>query len=300
VSDWLDSGKGEAELADMLQKTPHALAPLPIFSISEMEEQYHEFANSPTKHSFGMGNFSKTLGDIVPSIYPGELVMIMGDTTQGKTAVMQTIARSASPLSTLFFELELPIEAMFERFVQMERGCYGRDVLQGYKDTKGRWASSFKGLQHIMICPEAGITMDTVERYITKSELKFGEHPSLVMIDYMGLVKKNNARGRYEAMADAAEQAKVIAKRTNTIVFMGSQIGRPAGSKGFNTDPDIHDAKGAGELENSANLVLTIGRPEEDHLVMKVKKWTRGKKGAVIDFDFDGAKMQITERIPMV
>jgi replicative DNA helicase len=229
---------------------------------------------------------------------PGEVVMIVGDTSQGKTAIMQAIMISAKPKPTLMFELELPLDAMFTRSVQMQRGCYESDIIKGYKENpKGRYADNFDKLQHIMICPQSGLTMDDVERYIIKSELKFGGRPNLVFVDYMGLVRKDRTFSRYEAMAYSAEQCKVIAKRTNTIVFIGSQVARPASSKEHVKDVQIHHAKGAGELENSSNLVLGISRPEERILRMKVLKNTRGPIGAELEFDFDPGKMQITEKV---
>ncbi len=66
-------------------------------------------------------------------MFPGELVLILADTGVGKSALCQTMARAAHPLPTLFFELELPLDMMFARFVQMEMGCYHDDVLRDYQ-----------------------------------------------------------------------------------------------------------------------------------------------------------------------
>ncbi len=97
-------------------------------------------------------------------------------------------------------------------------------------------------------------------------------------------------------MAHNAQQAKVVAKRTNTIVFMGSQIGRQPGSREAAKEIHLHMGKGAGELEDSSNLVLGLSRPDDDTLKLKVLKFTRGKSGDEVLFDFDGAKLQLQER----
>jgi hypothetical protein len=140
--------------------------------------------------------------------------------------------------------------------------------------------------------------MDEIEKLTTLSELKFGTHPALVMIDYMGLVRKEYSRSRYEAMAYSAEQAKVMAKRTHTLVFIGSQVGRPQsdehGAKIVRKNIGLHDAKGAGELENSSNLVIGLTRPEEGILLAKILKNTRGPVGAELEFNFNGRTMQLT------
>ena len=178
------------KLNEVIDKTPHAVDPLPIYSVWEMEDRYAAFVQDIKKHSFGLGGLSKTLGQIVDQIFPGEVVMIIGDTSQGKTAVMQAIAKSAAPLPTLFCELELPLEVMFQRGLQMETGCFQSDVIRGYTDEpKGRYADTFKGMHHIWTCPKSGIGMDKIREYIIKSELKIGERPKVVFIDYMGLVR---------------------------------------------------------------------------------------------------------------
>lgn len=301
VTDWLyqiplDERKGKVE--ELIEATPHVVEPLPIYSINEMEEQFATNVNDSRNRSFSMANFSPKFASISNGLMPGEVVMIVADTSQGKTSVMQAIAVSARPLETLIFELELPLDTMFMRGVQMQRGCYQSDIIQAYKkDPKGRFADKFDKLKHIMICPNSGLTMDDVERYIVKSELKFGNRPGLVFVDYMGLVRKDRSFSRYEAMAYSAEQCKVVAKRTNTIMVIGSQVSRPQGSKEHVQDVQIHHAKGAGELENSSNLVLGLSRPEEGLLKMKVLKNTNGPVGAEIEFDFDPAKMQISERV---
>ncbi len=281
----------------LLDKTPHIIEPTPIYSVLEREQQYRDFVRELPKRGFSMSRFSPKFNKISSMTQPGEVIMIVGDTGIGKTAIMQTIARSAKPLPTLIFELELPLSKMFQREMQIEGNCYAHDVIEAYKkdDFTIEGRPSYEATKHIMICPQSGLTMDTVEKYITKSELKFGAHPVLVMIDYMGLIRKDYARSRYEAMAYAAEQAKVIAKRTSTVVIIGSQVGRPMDKKVIQ-DVELHHAKGAGELESSSNLVLGCSRPDEQTLRMKVLKNNDGPNGDVIDFDFDGAKMQIRER----
>ena len=78
---------------------------------------------------------------------------------------------------------------------------------------------------------------------------------------------------------------------------MGSQVSRPAGSKEHVKEIEIHHGKGAGELEESANIVLGVTRPDKDTIQLKVCKFTRGEIGAKILFNFDGPKLQLTERM---
>lgn len=297
VSDWLatvtESERGKAVI-ELVEVTPHVIEPPPLYTAKEMEDKYREFVKELPTKSYSLASFCPQFNKISKRLCPGELVLLMGDTGVGKTAVMQAIAKSAHPLPTLFCELELPIEIMFQRAIQMSSGCKEEDVVHDYTNNTNSYVDKFKGMHHILTCDRSGITMDYIESLIKKSELKFGKHPVLVFVDYMGLVKKEGTRSRYEAMAAAAEQAKIIAKRTNTIVFIGSQVSRPTDHKGVIKEIGLHHAKGAGELENSANLVIGFTRPTHDKLLLSVLKNTRGPVGAKIEMDFNGETMQIS------
>jgi 5S rRNA maturation endonuclease (ribonuclease M5)/energy-coupling factor transporter ATP-binding protein EcfA2 len=281
----------------LIDKAAHAIEPLPIYTVLEREAVFREWVRELPKRCFPMDRVAKGFRGVSDHLGPGEVVMIVGDTSQGKTAVMQHIARVAKPLPTLIFELELPLQKMFLRETMMEVRCFGRDVIKDYQDSDFSISGSdrYENMKHVLICPKSGLSMDTIESYITKSELKFGVHPTIVMVDYMGLVRHQQARSRYEAMAYSAEKAKEVAKNTNTILFMGSQVSRPEGRKGPVHDIDLHHAKGAGELESSANLVLGLARIDRHLLRLKVIKNNDGDTGKFIYFDFDPDKLQIKE-----
>ncbi len=263
--------------------------------MAELEEQYTEFVRQVESRTFNLSRFIPSLGQHVRRLIPGELAVVMSDTGVGKTAIQQCMARAASPLPTLFFELELPSELMFERFVQMENNETGESVEARYKlGSSGAWRD-FKSLNHIMVCGESGLSTDQIESFIHRSELKGGMKPAVVFVDYIGLIRAVDARSRYEKLSETAEQMKVIAKRTKTIVIMGTQIARPDKSK-ESLEPKLHDAKDSGSIENSAGLVLAAWRPDRGTMMLKILKNSKGNSNAVIECNFDGERMQITER----
>lgn len=255
VKSFADLPKAKAALEDLISRTPHAVAPLPLYSIGEMETKYRKFVRGLKTKSLNLGNLIPGLGKITRHLVPGELVLILSGTGTGKTCLVQSIAKAAAPLPTLIFELELPLELMFERFAQMEVGCRGQDVEDDYKSNDDDYSESWTGLKHVIVCPESGLTAAQIESYILRSELKFGEKPVLVCVDYIGLVKAQS-RSRYEAVSENAEQMKVIAKRTGTIIVMTSQISRPSNKK-EDIEVGLHDAKDSGCLSRASTRLLT-------------------------------------------
>ncbi len=295
IRSFIDEATAATALKALIDKTPHTLKPLPVYSMAELEAQYAEFVNQLDTRTFSLSRFIPSLAEHVRRLMPGELVVVMSDTGVGKTAIQQCLARAAAPLPTLFFELELPSELMFERFVQMDNDETAESVEARYRlGALGAWRN-FKNLNHIMVCGESGLTTIQIESFICRSELKGGMKPVVVLVDYIGLIRGVEARSRYEKLSETAEQMKIIAKRTRTIVILGTQVARPDKSK-ESLEPRLHDAKDSGSIENSAGLVIGAWRPDHRTLMLKILKNTKGKSGVVIECNFDGERMQITER----
>lgn len=265
---------------------------IPIQSIEEIEKEYIAFLEQTKDACFGLGSWLPSFNYYRP-IAPGELVTVIADTGQGKTALLQNMALAARPNPVLMFEIELPAPIMFERFAAIENDAPQSRVEMEYREGQ---RANLANMSHVWTCPVSQLTVHDVERYITQSELKIGRKPVMVMIDYVGLLQ--GVGNRYERLSDAAERLKVIAKKTGVIMVIASQIHR----KGDDSAEEIflHDAKDSGAIENSSQVVLGMWRPSEDSsgetLVVKVLKYTRGKAGKKIECNFNGQTLRISER----
>ena len=272
------------------------LAKLPVKSIHELEADYQKFAEKSEKRSFAFGRWLPSMGRMVRPLVPGELVVLLADTGVGKTALLQNLARKAAPNSVLLFELELPGSLLFERFIQQDCGLIGEEVLSAYKQgNPPAWHDD--RLAHIWTCDRSGVTPEEIERVIADAPQKMGCKPSIVIVDYIGLVRSKGAGAkRYERISDAAEQMKVIAKNQDVVIVMASQIGRPE-DKELVVEPRLHHAKDSGSIENSAGLVLGAWRDPDEHTIiwLKVLKNTKGRSGGKVRCRFDVTTMQIEE-----
>lgn len=269
-----------------------ARATAPIKNMKDLEADYVRFVGEAEKRAFRFGRWLPSLASTVRPMVPGELVVLLADTGVGKTCWLQNFARKAAPQPVLLFELELPGTLCFERFVQMAAKRTGEDVFNSYK--KGERVEH-PGLDHVWVCDQSRMTPESIEDYIRKSAAIIGTPPSLVIVDYIGLVAGKPGK-RYERLSDAAEQMKVIAKSTDTIIVMASQVGRPE-DKELVVEPRLHHAKDSGSIENSAGLVLGAWRDQNDNckLWLKVLKNTKGKSGKKVACLFDVETMRIEE-----
>jgi 5S rRNA maturation endonuclease (ribonuclease M5) len=297
VSDWVKSSK--EEMRPVLLAAAGAapivggLYLLPVKSMSELEAEYVAYAQQSEDVGLDLSKWLPSFRGKVRPLVPGELMVILADTGVGKTALLQNLAYNAG-ITTLLFELELPGTLTFERFVALATSLPCSTIEEGYKaGEKGQ--VSFKKLDHIWVCSKSGLTIKEMRRLIEASELKIGRKPALVMVDYIQLVQ-GEGKNRYERTSSVAEDLKVMAKDTGTIVVCASQVGRKDYSDG--SEVHLHDGKNAGEIENSSGLVIGAWREPEDPSTLHIKtlKNTKGRSGVQIECNFDGERMRITER----
>lgn len=285
----------ETELLEMARNPEYDpnVDGLPIKSIHELEADYRQFCQRSESVSLHLNRWLPSLA--TRPLVPGELVVIVSDTGVGKTALMQNIARHASPLPVLMFQLELPGSLLFERYAQMTSGHSGDAVFQAYRNkTKVPWNE--RELAHVWTCDRSGLKSTEIESLIRKSSVKIGKPPAVVMVDYIGLIAGTGAAKRYERVSDAAENLKVIAKKLDTILICASQLARPDDREEV-VEPRLHHAKDSGSIESSAGLVLGAWRSKEDksRLMIKVLKNTKGASGKIVTCKFDFRTMTIRE-----
>ncbi len=269
--------------------------PVPeVKDIYELEQDYKAalFAEHPVM--LDLSEWLPSFRRSVRPVVPGELVFILGDTGTGKSCVCQTIARYARPLDVFLFEIELPGTLVFERFAAMVSSVSASEIERQYKNREAR--AYLGSLDHIYTCTESRLDVDGIRMVLDKCRTTTGEKPQVIIVDYIGLMSRVGAQSRYEAVSKAAEDFKVLAKETNTVVVAATQIRR----KDDDGDSEIclHDSKDSGSIENSAGLLFGIWRDAVDKtcLYLKVLKNTKGQAGKVVKCNFDGAKMVITER----
>ena len=307
VTEYRDSFVEALEFKSVLDSLIESAVPyysgvqLPVYSMSEIEPAYRSFSRLSENETFSLSRWIPSLG-CIRRLMPGELILVIGDTGAGKTALLQNIALSALPLPTLMFEIELPRELLFERFVSCKTALTCEEVERTYGsgDELGTKALDHH-FKNLFICEDANLTTEKIEKIILKSELKIGSKPKLVIIDYVQLIR-STGEGRYEKASNVAEDLKRIARSTGTVIIVASQRSRPEKQRSDKSPPRIevglHDAKESGSLENSSGVVIGAWRDRSDAscVWLRVLKSTKGGAGKTTACNFNGEHMKITER----
>lgn len=291
-----DAGNALYDLAEKAEVL-HGGVRVPVFSMAEMETGYVTFIKQQHKVSLHLdAMFPRlALAAKLRPVVPGELVTFLASTGVGKTMLLQNLARTTR-LTTLLFEFELPSTLTFERFVGIEMMMHGAAVAASYKEDRAPDWRKKGGLNHIHVCSESKLTVPQLEEIIVKAGIKIGHRPHLVLVDYVQLIQATGG-SRYERTSSVAEDLKILAKSTNTIVVIASQVGR--GEGGSTEEVTLFSGKDSGSIENSSGLVIGAWRcpdPEKSRSRMwvKVLKNTKGISGEKTAMCI-GADLQLNE-----
>jgi hypothetical protein len=262
---------------------------MPLLSASECLSIYQKRVMAAEEEGIDLSRWLPTLGRCARPLLPGDMAVILSDTGVGKTTIMANIANSQQPRTTLMFELELSAEAMCERFISLTTQTPTLDV---ERETRKGKIFDVSKWSHVWLCADSKVTLEQMETLILRSELRTQSKPRLVLIDYIGLMGGGTGK-RYERLSTIAEGLKIMAKATNTVVIVASQIRR---REDCNADVGLHDAKDSGSIENSAQLVISASRPSIDTMKLTILKQTKRAGRVEIICNFDGNMQRITER----
>lgn len=252
----------------------------------EVEEELAELkANDGQSRGIptGFDNIDESFCNF-PGFWPGELIIICGHTSHGKTTfalnmVLKAITGRAKngrvtrrPVPVAFFSAEMPASALARRIVSISAGIDATMQRNGQlcDNEEGRWADECAKLQS---CPleilEGGVSIEEVAAHTRIIDQRFrrqgySDGLGLVVVDYLQRLKPTDARlSREEQVAHMSWSAKSLAIEMDIPVICLAQPNREA-FRSNNTRPKLHHLRDSGRIEQDADTVMAVYWPYKD------------------------------------
>jgi replicative DNA helicase len=260
---------------------------LPLLSSREAYARYCERVRTSQNSAIDLARWLPSLRAWSRPLMPGDMMVIQADTGVGKTALLLNLAYSQRPLPCILFEIELSECAIVERLIARDQDVPTLEVESRVRD--GR-EFDVSGWGNIYICPDSKVDARKMEDIIERAELKIGKRPALVLIDYIGLMDGPGGK-RYERISTVAEEIKRLARATDTVICVASQLRRDP----ERTEVGLSDGKDSGSIECSAQLVMGAWRPQLDRLTLRILKQTLRAGTHDIQCLYDGNRQRIVE-----
>ncbi|MBE5033542.1 replicative DNA helicase [Gallalistipes aquisgranensis] len=200
---------------------------------------------------------------------PSDLIIIAARPSMGKTAFVLSLARNVCvdhDKGVAFFSLEMSSTQLMLRLVVAESGLDSRDVRNGNLNPE-QWKhleTSIKPLANAPLFIDDTPALSVFEFRSKVRRLKTQYDIQLIIIDYLQLMTGTpETRGnREQEVASISRSLKAIAKELNIPIIALSQLNRSVESRGGSKRPQLSDLRESGAIEQDADIVAFIHRPE--------------------------------------
>ncbi len=200
---------------------------------------------------------------------PSDLVIIAARPSMGKTAFVLNVAQYAAVernLPTAIFSLEMSKESLVMRmlasegYIDAQRLRSGKLTSQDHSNLAK--AAALLGQAPIWIDDSPGLSL--LEIRSRSRRLKSQHDLKMIIIDYLQLVTgPPGVESRQQEISQISRSLKILAKELQVPVLALSQLSRaPEQRTGENKRPQLSDLRESGAIEQDADLVMFIYRPE--------------------------------------
>lgn len=199
-----------------------------------------------------------------------DLIIIAARPAMGKTAFVLTCARNASvkfKKPVAIFSLEMSKKQLAQRLIVGEAEVQG---LSTSKFKKGRISEQEYHIiskkinqlidSQILIDDTAGLSI--IQLRSKAKKLKIKHDIKLIVVDYLQLMKGSGKGNREQEISEISRGLKELAKELDIPVIALSQLSRAVEARGGDKRPMLSDLRESGSIEQDADLVGFLYRPE--------------------------------------
>ena len=210
----------------------------------------------------GLTAYDRALG----GLFPGEFVVIGGRPAMGKSHFLVNIALNiAAEHEVLFYSLDLSAYMLTTKFISTLIGFHVNDFLyQKLDENQQKMVELSKieiDLLKLRIVDRPIQSMNTFKALCKQHVEEYGL--KVIIVDYLQLLSTNRYRNQRELeISYISRELKNIARELDVCVIASSQLSRSVETRGGDKRPILSDLRESGAIEQDADKVFFIYRPE--------------------------------------
>ena len=273
-NDLIEEAYGETDVFDLLEKGYDVLNKISSMKVTSKEETPKDLLKTVIQKGVDIKsgkvkpgiatpikNFTKKTG----GWRDGELIIIAARPGMGKTAFALLCAYEPAKqgIPTAFFSLEIKKEGLVARIASMEAEVDGNKF--------NAWGLDPEDLEKIKAASEtinsAQIHIDdsdngTIHELRLKLKRMIKEHGiRLAVIDYLQLMS-GTGNNREQEISQISRGLKKLAMELSIPIIALSQLSRAVETRGGSKRPMLSDLRESGAIEQDADMVSFLYRPE--------------------------------------
>ncbi len=248
-----------------IRKNYESMSDLIRESIAQIEQ-----AKNQESGVIGVASGFTALDRVTSGWQPSDLVIIAARPAMGKTSYVLSLARNAAVdfnIPVAFFSLEMSSVQLVTRLVSAESEISSEKLRSGNlrNDEIQQIHTKIQKLAEAPIFIDDTAGLSVFELRAKARRLKSQHDIKLLIIDYLQLMSgggDNKNGNREQEISMISRSLKSIAKELNIPVLALSQLSRAVETRGGDKRPQLSDLRESGSIEQDADMVQFIHRPE--------------------------------------
>ena len=273
VFDLLDSA--ESKLYDITQGNIKRSSETAQDLVIQAKKKIEEIANKEGLSGIPSG-FTE-VDKLTSGWQPSDLIIIAARPGMGKTALTLSMARNIAVehnVPVAFFSCEMSSVQLITRLISSETGLSSEKLRTGNLE-KHEWEQlnvKVKGLEKAPLFIDDTPSLSIFDLRAKARRLASQHGVKIIMIDYLQLMTAGggkNTGNREQEISTISRNLKALAKELNVPVIALSQLSRAVETRGGSKRPLLSDLRESGAIEQDADIVSFIYRPE----YYKIEEW---------------------------
>lgn len=269
-------------------------------TFEEIEDNFH----ADETPGFETGFYD--LDELMGGFRTGQLAILAGRPSIGKTSLARNITAKVchrQDVPAVFFSLEQTKAELSTLFACQAAGIPPAGALQGdlTAEQLGKLEEQKERMDelplHLQEVPSRDIDKlySKLKRLIIQADVKF------VVVDYLQLLDASTSyNSRQREIAEISHTLKQVAVQEDVIVLALSQLNRKVEDRNP-PEPQLADLRSSGAIEQDANIVQLLYRPEyyglDGNPELTIAKNRNGQTG-VVQLDWNGRLMKFSDVSP--
>ncbi|MEM9917444.1 MAG: replicative DNA helicase [Bacteroidota bacterium] len=201
---------------------------------------------------------------------PSDMIIVAARPGMGKTSFILSLARNAAmdfDKPVAIFSLEMSNLQLVQRLISLEAEISGSKLRTGQLEDY-EWQqlqSAIEKMSEVPIYIDDTPGINIFELRAKCRRLKMQHDIQIVVIDYLQLMSGGPESGkgnREQEISMISRSLKGLAKELNVPVIALSQLSRAVETRGGTKRPQLSDLRESGAIEQDADIVTFIYRPE--------------------------------------
>lgn len=271
----------------------------------ELEARLIARRSGATRHDTAIKTWIPSLDTLLGGGWGrGELAVVMGATKRGKTIMAANCIKGAlyEGLQAIHYGFEGSERRTQVIYDSMLSGVPKEELKENeerVREAVNTFQKEFGGHLIIKHYPADSCSVRTIEGNLQKLKFMEGFEPSLVVVDYLGLMKPimvEGEEGRYSSYGQIVKQLLSLAQRNEFAVILLHQSTRASFKKKV---VDKDDSADSVEPMRDADVILTLNQDENEEKAGEMRIFSAGGREVadriIIPLKIDKSRCQISE-----